>query len=211
MAAKTIVIVIAGASGSGKSSLAGALKDRLEPNSSVSVLSEDAYYHKQTDRTIEERKQTNYDHPDSIDEQLLVNHLRRLKAGNSVDVPVYDYELHDRRESTVNLDSSEVIIVEGILLLHRAMIRDVADLSVFVDVPEAVCLQRRIERDIAQRGRTRESVLAQYEETVGPMFHQFVSPSMQHADVVVKNVDSTVATVEKLINEIRSRKLMDLS
>jgi uridine kinase len=189
--------------------LAQGLKERLESSGSVSVLSEDAYYHEQNDRTIEERKLTNYDHPDSIDEKLLVQHLRQLQLGNSVDVPVYDYELHDRSGATVNLVPSAAVIVEGILLLHREAIRDIADLSVFVDAPEEVCLQRRIERDIAQRGRTRESVLVQYERTVGPMFRKFVAPSMEHADVIMKNVDSADAAVEKLIGEIRSRKLMD--
>ncbi len=209
MATTTIVIAIAGASGSGKSSLAQGLKERLESSASVSVLSEDAYYHKQNDRTIEERMLTNYDHPDSIDEKLLVQHLRQLQLGQSVDVPVYDYELHDRSQEIMKLVPSAAVIVEGILLLHRAAIRDIADLSVFVDAPEEVCLQRRIERDVAQRGRTRESVLAQYERTVGPMFRQFVEPSKEHADVIVKNVDSAKVAVEKLIDEIRLRKLMD--
>ena len=202
MARKTILIAIAGASGAGKTSLAKWLKGELRDWFKVAVLNEDSYYRKQSDLTDKERETTNYDHPDAIEESMLVNHLVTLKNGDSVDVPVYSYETHDRTEETVAVGPCEVVIVEGILLLHRTAVREVVDLTVFVDVPEEVCLRRRIKRDVSQRGRTRESVLAQYEKTVRPMFHEYVEPSKQHADLVLENVEEGKAH-EKLLGELR--------
>ena len=205
MANRTFVIAIAGASGSGKSRLARELNALLNSTTDVAVLNEDAYYHQQSDLTAEQRENINYDHPDAIDEALLVRQLAALKAGQSVNVPVYDYATHDRSPEIVKLGPCELLIVEGILLLHRSAVREIADLTVFVDVPEEVCLERRIKRDIATRGRTRESVLAQYEQTVGPMFRKFVAPSKQHADIVVQNADDGKIPVEQLLIEIRKR------
>jgi len=204
---ETLVIAIAGASGSGKSSLARKAKKHLSDWYKVAVVAEDAYYRRQSQLTMEQREQTNYDHPDAIDETLLVEHLSLLKAGSAVNVPVYDYSKHDRSHETTTAGPCEILIVEGILLLHRKSVRDVVDLSVFVDVPEEVCLERRIGRDIVQRGRTRESVLAQYESNVGPMFRQFVQPSMSHADIVVENVKPDESAIEKLLAEIKTKLL----
>ena len=210
MVKKTIVVVIAGASGSGKSSLARKLKQRLESTRSVSLLSEDAYYRQQSGLTCSQREATNYDHPDSIDEALLVKQLSEIKAGRSVDVPVYDYSQHDRSEQTVVLEPCDLLVVEGILLLHRASVRAIANLSVFVDVPEKICLERRIARDIAQRGRTRDSVLGQYRKTVAPMFKQFVAPSMKHADLIVQNGPGQNDALEKILQglDFRTKKLL---
>ena len=199
MGKKTIVVVIAGASGSGKSSLARKLKQQLESTRSVSLLSEDAYYRQQSGLTFSQREETNYDHPDSIDEALLVKQLLEIKAGRSADVPVYDYSQHDRSEQTVVLEPCDLLVVEGILLLHRASVRAIADLSVFVDVPEEVCLERRIARDIEERGRTRDSVLGQYKKAVAPMFSKFVAPSMKHADLIVQNGPGQNDALEKML------------
>ena len=205
MARKTFIAVIAGASGSGKSSLAQKLHQRLDSTAKVSLLSEDAYYRQQSALTLDQRNETNYDHPNSIDEELLVKQLSELKAGRSVDVPIYDYNQHDRSEQTEVLEPCDLLLVEGILLLHRASVRALADLLIFVDVPEEICLERRISRDIAQRGRTRESVLIQYNKTVGPMFRQFVAPSMKHADLIVQNEPGQNDAVEKILQELEVR------
>lgn len=203
MAKKTILIALAGASGSGKTSIAKQLKQELKDWFKVAIVAEDSYYREQGELSMDQREQTNYDHPDAIEEPLLVDHLLALKAGNAVQVPVYDYETHNRGEETVVVGPCDIVIVEGILLLHRTAVREVLDLSVFVDVPEEVCLRRRIRRDVAQRGRTRESVLAQYEKTVGPMFREFVKPSMEYADLVVDNSADTSASLDDLLRKIR--------
>lgn len=202
---QTFVIVIAGASGSGKSSLARNARKRLRDWYKVAVVTEDSYYRSQNGLTKDQREQTNYDHPDAIEEALLVEHLMALKAGKTVDVPVYDYTIHDRGEQTVQTGPCDILIVEGILLLHRLSVLEIADLSIFVDVPESVCLERRVKRDVAQRGRTREGVLAQYEKTVGPMYRQFVMPSMKNADLVLENEHDHEDVVEKLLLEVRAR------
>ena len=134
---------------------------------------------------------------------MLVEHLKSFKAGQAVEVPVYDYEEHQRSEEIETLGPCQILIVEGILLLHRAAVREIVDLSVFVSVPEEVCLRRRIRRDVAKRGRTRESVLAQYEKTVGPMFREFVKPSMDHADLVIENSTEEPPSMDELLKRIR--------
>ena len=208
MLKQTFVIAIAGASGSGKSSLARTAKKQLGDWYKVVVIAEDAYYRGQSQLDAKQRDQTNYDHPDAIEESLLVKHLVELKAGRAVEVPVYDYTVHDRSDETIIAEPCEILIVEGILLLHREAVRDVVDLSVFVDVPEEVCLERRISRDVAKRGRTRESVVAQYELTVGPMYHQFVQPSKAHADLVLEN-ETGESAIEKLLLSVKDRILVD--
>ena len=208
MLKQTFVIAIAGASGSGKSSLARTAKKQLGDWYKVVVIAEDAYYRGQSQLDAKQRDQTNYDHPDAIEESLLVKHLVELKAGRAVEVPVYDYTVHDRSDETIIAEPCEILIVEGILLLHREAVRDVVDLSVFVDVPEEVCLERRISRDVAKRGRTRESVVAQYELTVGPMYHQFGQPSKAHADLVLEN-ETGESAIEKLLLSVKDRILVD--
>ena len=133
-----------------------------------------------------------------------MKHLSELKAGRAVEVPVYDYAAHDRSDETISTGPCEILIVEGILLLHREAVRNVVDLSVFVDVPESVCIERRIKRDVAKRGRSRKSVLDQYETSVGPMFRQFVQPSMEHADLVLEH-ETDEPALEKLMVTVKDR------
>lgn len=209
MARQTFVIAIAGASGSGKSSLARHVCEELDDWFNVAVLNEDAYYRKQESLSLEQRERTNYDHPDAIEESLLVEQLASIKSGQSVEVPVYDYSIHDRSDQTVCVGPCDILVVEGILLLHRERVRKVVDLSAFIDVPEELCLQRRIRRDVAQRGRTRESVIAQYQETVGPMFHQFVAPSKKHADIVVENEAHNQEAVRIVLEEVSKRMKLE--
>ena len=203
MSTNVIIVVIAGASGSGKSSLARNVLRDLADKWKVSILHEDAYYRQQTNLELNQRALTNYDHPDAIEEALLVKHLKQLKSGQSVQVPVYDYRIHDRTGKTVKLDAPDVLIVEGILLLHRQAVRDLASISVFVDVAEETCLERRIERDVRERGRSRRSVREQYEQTVGPMFRQFVKPSSRHADMVVSHGGQHKDSIAKVVQHVR--------
>ena len=168
------------------------------------MLAEDSYYRSQTHLTTQQRDKTNYDHPDAIEESLLVQHIGELKSGQAVDCPVYEYETHDRSSKVLTLGPCEILLVEGILLLHRCRVRELADLSVFVDVPEQVCLQRRIKRDVARRGRSRDSIVEQYEQTVLPMLKQFVEPSKQFADRIYGNVGDEPESLKTLLKAIRA-------
>jgi uridine kinase len=183
-----MIIGIAGASGAGKSLLANELHRRLRLQrsaSQISILNEDCYYRCRNDLSFQEREKINYDHPDAIEHELLVDHLQRLRSGESVQVPQYDYAQHNRKPVAVSLTPSRILILEGILILHRPEIRELLDLKVFVDVPLDICLSRRLQRDIFERGRSLDSVLAQYHQTVRPMFFQYIEPSKSHADLIV--------------------------
>jgi uridine kinase len=201
MPAPPTIIGIAGASGAGKSSLANELHDQLLRNrtsADIAILHEDAYYRRQDDLSLDERIKTNYDHPAAFEHNLMTHHLEELISGRSVDVPVYDYAVHNRSEQTVTLEPSRILIVEGILLLHDAALRDQLDLKVFVDVPLDICLSRRILRDSQERGRDISSVLNQYHRTVRPMFFEFVEPSKDHADLIVPGGGANKKAIEVL-------------
>lgn len=204
MLGKTIVIAVAGPSGSGKSWLAEHVANEIKATSKVVLLAEDSYFRQQSHLSPQQREQTNYDHPDAIDETLLVDHITELKSGGTVESPVYDYQTHDRSAAVVPLGPCEVLIVEGILLLHRQAVREQADLCVFVDAPEETCLARRLRRDTIERGRTEESVITQFEQTVKPMLRQFVEPSKSHADMIVENSGGMPSEIDELLRRIRS-------
>ncbi|WGE34846.1 uridine kinase [Actinobacillus genomosp. 1] len=183
-----IVIAIAGASASGKSLIASTIYKELKEELSsddIGIISEDAYYKDQTHLTMEERVKTNYDHPNSMDHHLLVEHLRQLKQGEAIEIPEYDYSQHNRKTTTKNFAPKKIIILEGILLLTDEEIRNEINVSIFVDAPLDICFIRRLQRDMVERGRTMESVIAQYRKTVRPMFLQFIEPSKQYADIIV--------------------------
>lgn len=183
-----IVIAIAGASASGKSLIASTIYKELkeELNSDdIGIISEDAYYKDQTHLTMEERVKTNYDHPNSMDHHLLVEHLRQLKQREAIEIPEYDYSEHNRKTTTKNFTPKKIIILEGILLLTDEEIRNEINVSIFVDAPLDICFIRRLQRDMLERGRTMDSVIAQYRKTVRPMFLQFIEPSKQYADIIV--------------------------
>ncbi len=179
-----LVIGIAGGTGSGKTTVAQAIVNRLgAPN--VSLISQDSYYLDRSDLPFSERASLNYDHPDAFENSLLVSHLRALKTGRAVDVPVYDFSQHLRQASTVHVRPRPVVVVEGILVLADEGLRSMFDIKVFVDTDPDVRVLRRITRDIEERGRTLESVHRQYLETVKPMHDAFVEPSKRYADIIV--------------------------
>lgn len=183
-----IVIAIAGASASGKSLIASTIYKELKEElgtDDIGIISEDAYYKDQTHLTMAERVKTNYDHPNSMDHHLVVEHLRQLKKGKAIEVPEYDYSIHNRKKTTIYFEPKKIIILEGILLLTNEEIRKEINVSIFVDAPLDICFIRRLQRDTVERGRTMESVIEQYRKTVRPMFLQFIEPSKQYADVIV--------------------------
>lgn len=195
---KTIVIGIAGGTGSGKTTLANRLFDAFG-KSEISMLNHDAYYKRHDDLTFEERCKLNYDHPDSFDTDLMVEHLRQLKAGHPVDMPVYDYTRHTRSDKTVRVNPAPVILVEGILIFASPELCDEMDLKVYVDTDADVRILRRILRDVRDRGRTLDSVVTQYLTTVKPMHEQFVEPSKRKADLIIPEGGKNKAALDMLI------------
>jgi len=196
------VIAIGGCSGSGKTVLARALEARL---GDCSVLALDSYYHPQSELSLEERALRNYDHPDSLEWQLLHGHLSALLRGEPVDVPQYLFDQHTRATETLAVAPASVVLVEGILALHRPEIRALSDLRVFVDTAESECLRRRLDRDTVERGRTVDSVLDQYRGTVWPMALEYVLPSRENADVIVSGEHSVAQAVEAILSRWPAR------
>ena len=179
-----LVIGIAGGSGSGKTTIAQSVVDIVGPNV-VARLPYDAYYRQQDHLTYEERTRINYDHPDSLESELLVEHILALRSGQAVERPVYDFSTHTRAQETVTVEPESVVLVEGILILAESSVRKLMDLRVYIDTDADLRLMRRLQRDIVERGRTVDSVLEQYEATVRPMHLQFVEPSKRYADIIV--------------------------
>lgn len=179
------IIGIAGGTASGKTTLARKLYESTKKVGSVSILRFDDYYYKMDHLTYEERCKINYDHPDSFDVNLLIEHLKELKKGNAIDKPTYDYVIHNRAKETELIEPSNVIIVEGILIFAIPNLREMFDVKIFVDTPDDIRLLRRLKRDVEDRGRTIESVSEQYLETVRPMHEAFVEPSKKYADLII--------------------------
>ena len=204
-----VIVGIAGASASGKSLIASTIYNELREkvgDHQIGVITEDCYYSDQSHLSMEERVKTNYDHPNALDHDLLCEHLQQLMSGNAVEVPEYSYTEHTRTSETTSLTPKKVIILEGILLLTDPRLRKLMHASVFMDTPLDICLLRRVKRDVEERGRTMDTVLKQYQQTVRPMFMQFIEPSKQHADIIVprggKNriaIDVLKAHIAKLL------------
>ncbi len=199
---RPLFIGLAGGSGSGKTTIAEALVDRLEGR--VSLLSHDAYYRHMPELSFEERTKVNYDHPASLETELLVKHLESLRSGVAIDHPVYDFATHLRSDETVRVEPGNVVVIEGILVLAEPELRSELDLKIFVDTDADLRLARRIDRDITERGRTVHSVLEQYFATVRPMHIEFVQPSLRYADLIIPE-GYNPAAVETVVELIRSR------
>ncbi len=168
----------------------------------VTILNEDSYYRRRDDLSFEDRAKINYDHPDAIEHELLVEHLNELRMGRPVDVPQYDYSQHNRGSTTNRLEPATVLILEGILILHRPEVRKLLDLKVFVDVSLDICLARRLRRDINERGRSLDSVLKQYHQTVRPMFFEYIDPSKRHADLIIPRGGENESALHVLQNHL---------
>ena len=181
---RPVFISIVGASCSGKTALASNIAKRFS-DQEVLVISEDNYYKRQDQLTAEQRVSINYDHPSAFDHELLLEHVSQLSKGQAIECPTYDYAVHNRSETTIEVKPTPVIVCEGIMLYHSQQMRDLFSLKLFVDTPLDICLARRISRDVSERSRSVESVLTQYQETVRPMFLEFIDPSKYYADIIL--------------------------
>lgn len=197
----TILIGIAGGTGSGKSTLTQHLKKHF--GGDVTVISHDSYYKYQEGMTYEERARQNYDHPSAFDTELLIRHLEELKAGRSIRCPVYSFADHNRTDETVEIHPSKVLIVEGILIFQNPTLRNLFDIKIFVDADADVRILRRALRDVEERGRTLQSVVSQYLTTVKPMHEQFVEPSRKYADIVVPEGGHNLVALDLIMQRIQ--------
>ena len=199
---KPLLIGIAGGTGSGKSTVAHKIAEGL-PKESVSTLDHDSYYRSHADLTLEERAHLNYDHPDSLDNDLLVSHLEALREGRGVDVPIYDFKTHARSPETRRVEPTRIVIVEGILVFVDERIRRLLDVKLFVDTDADIRVFRRIRRDLEQRGRTFQSIREQYYSSVRPMHLQFVEPSKRWADVIIPEGGNNAIAIDLVLGKLR--------
>lgn len=198
-----IIIGVAGGSGSGKTTVVRKIIENLG-DEHASVLEHDRYYRDHPELRLEERAQLNYDHPSSLETDLLVRHVEALKAGHSIDVPVYDFARHARVSASTSVSPRTAIIVEGILIFADAPLRALMDVKVFVDADDDTRFIRRLQRDVAERGRTVDSVIDQYLNTVKPMHLEFVEPSKRYADVIVPQGGHNTVAIGMLLSLVRS-------
>ncbi|HHX07864.1 MAG TPA: uridine kinase [Chloroflexi bacterium] len=178
------IIGIAGASGSGKTTLSERILEEIGKDK-IALLPHDAYYRNQDQRSFEERLKVNYDHPESLETELLIEHIHQLKNGQTVQLPVYDFVHHTRAKEVIQVEPKKLILIEGILIYVEKQLRQLFDMKLYVDTDQDICFIRRLRRDIVERGRTMESVVNQYLQMVRPSFLEFVEPTKRYADVII--------------------------
>lgn len=198
-----VVIGVAGGSGSGKTTVVSRIVESMGDDH-VIVLEHDRYYYDHPELRLEERAALNYDHPDSLETELLVRHVADLRAGHPVEVPTYDFARHARRQTTDTAHPRQIIIVEGILIFADAALRDLMDVKVFVDTDDDTRFIRRLQRDVAERGRTMDSVIDQYLNTVKPMHLEFVEPTKRYADIIIPRGGHNTVAIDMMLTLIRS-------
>ena len=200
---KPLIIGVAGGTASGKSSVSRILYDAFSDHT-ITLLRQDDYYNDQSHMTMEERVKTNYDHPLSMDNELLVKHLKKLMLGYSIEKPVYDYTQQTRSEETEKIEPTKIIIVEGLFVLEDVKIRELLDIKIFVESDDDIRFIRRLLRDTTERGRTIDSVISQYIESVKPMHEEFVEPTKKYADIIVPDGKTNTVALDLLITKINS-------
>lgn len=200
---RPILIGITGGTGSGKSTVSREIFKAIHEND-ICIIEQDSYYKDQSHLTLEERVKTNYDHPFAFDNELLLDHLRRLSRGEVIEKPIYDFENHNRKNQTIKVMPKDIIVLEGILILSEKEIRDLLDIKIFVDTDSDVRVIRRIMRDIRDRGRTLESVVDQYMATVRPAHLQFIEPTKRYADIIIPEGGHNKVAIDIIITKINS-------
>lgn len=197
---RPLIIGVVGGSGSGKTTVARAIQEAT--GLQAAFIDQDGYYKDLAHLTLEERRKVNFDHPDSLDNDLMAAHLALLADGQAIRKPTYDYPMHTRAEATELVEPAPIVIVDGILLFCDHRIRDLCDIKIYVDVPDDIRFIRRLERDVLHRGRTMEDVIRQYLSTVRPMHLEFVEPSKRHADVILPEGGHNRIGVEMVIARV---------
>ncbi|MCK4312869.1 MAG: uridine kinase [Candidatus Cloacimonetes bacterium] len=195
-----VTIGIAGGTGSGKSTIADAIQKEVKQD--ITIITQDSYYKSFESMSLKERSKINYDHPQSLDNKLFINHILSLKKGVPINMPIYNFETHLRTKKKIPKKPTKIIIVEGILLFENPKIRELLDIKIFVDTDADVRILRRIERDIKERGRNLESIINQYRATVRPMHIEFVEPSKRFADVIIPEGGFNKIGIDMIIAKI---------
>jgi len=203
-----LVVGIAGGSGSGKTTLAQLILERIGADK-IAFLPHDAYYRNQNNMTYDERLKVNYDHPDSLETELLIEHIQSLKSGYSIELPVYDFTIQTRVEKTKHIESRPIILVEGILIFYERELRELFDVKLYVDADSDIRFIRRLKRDISERGRSVESVINQYQSTVRPMYLEFVESSKRYADIIIPEGGLNSVALEMVIARLESLLVAD--
>lgn len=198
-----LTIGVYGGTGSGKTTIVEKIVSEF-PSSDIQVISQDSYYKDNSDLSFEERCGLNFDHPDAIDFELLYQHVLALKNGETIQQPVYSFQTHNRTAETISISPKKILIIEGILILNYPKLRSFFDLKVFVDARSDMRMERRVSRDISERGRTPEEVLKRYMETLKPMHQQFIEPMKIHADFIIENHKNAPVELSKLIDKINA-------
>ncbi|MDA9900648.1 uridine kinase [bacterium] len=198
-----ITIGVYGGTGSGKTTIVSKIVSQF-PTNEIQVISQDSYYKDTSHLTFEERCALNFDHPDAIDFPLLYQHVNSLKNGENIEQPVYSFETHNRTKETVTVVSKKILIIEGILILNYPKLRSLFDLKIYIDADSDMRMERRVSRDISERGRTPEEVLNRYLNTLKPMHKQFIEPMKVHADITLENHQNTPLNLSELIDKIKT-------
>ena len=202
MQGKICIVGLAGGTASGKTTIVRKIKENFGDD--IVVINHDSYYKAHNDLSYEDRSKLNYDHPDSFDTQMMIEDVKKLKNNEEVDIPVYDFSVHNRADATVHIVPKNVIILEGILVLENKELRDLMDIKVFVDTDADERLMRRIRRDMVERARSIESILNQYADTVKPMHEQFIEPSKKYADIIIPRGGENLTGINILQQHIKS-------
>ena len=204
-----MIIGICGGTGSGKTTVARRILENVSEEQVV-FFQQDSYYRNLDDMPIELRHQINFDHPDALDNELFINHVKALRAGEPIKMPVYDFSVHSRKTETIAVEPKPILIIEGILIFVDAALRELMDIKIFVDTDDDLRFIRRMQRDVNERGRTVESVVKQYLETVRPMHRQFVEPSKRHADVIIPEGGYNEVGIDLISGKIRTQLQKEL-
>lgn len=205
-----MIIGISGGTGSGKTTVAKSILESVNADDVV-FIQQDSYYRNLKDLPLDFRQTANFDHPDALDNDLLVHHVRKLKAGHAIELPLYDFKANTRLNETVLIEPKPIVIIEGILIFSDPRLLEQMDIKVFVDTPDDIRFIRRLRRDVAERGRTVESVIEQYLVTVRPMHMQFVEPSKRYADVIIPEGGHNLVSIDLISGKIRERLSSTLS